>query len=209
MFNVNQIRKGIKPFIIASVCFVPFALSINLLSWQYKLVSGGFPGYGLVVNYLTGFSVGIFLLIINTLVLFLNFIFVGKTAGIKGVYGYVWLSFLIDFTRKYMGLTQHLNTPFLFNTLVLSFQGLVAGSLIGVIIFLGYSFGSYSSLVLLVNKLWKIAPPPFFFLMDFVLAIITAYFFGIDRALLLLINATLFFIAFNYTLKFSREKVLK
>lgn len=198
-------KNEIKPFIIASVCFVPFALSINLLSWQYKLVSGGFPGYGLVVNYLTGFSVGVFLLIINTLVLLLNFIFVGKTTGIKGVYGYIWLSFLIDFTKKYLSLTQHLNTTFIFNLFCLAAQGVVAGTLIGVIISLGYSFGSYSSLVLLVNKFWKIASPQFFFLMDFILSIVTAYFFGVDKGLLLMVNATLFFLAFKATLKILKK----
>lgn len=193
--------KEIKPFLITSLCFIPFALSINLLSWQYKLVSGGFPGYALVVNYLTGISVGTFLIVINTIVLLANFIFVGKTSGIKGVYGYILLSLMIDFIRKILNLSQFISTNLYFNIFLSSLQGFIAGSVIGVIIFFGYSFGSYSSLVLLVNKFWKISPPAFFFLMDFILSVITLYFFGIEIGLLLLLNSVVFFLVFKYTLQ--------
>jgi uncharacterized membrane-anchored protein YitT (DUF2179 family) len=200
---IPQIKfsKEIKEFVLATLCFIPFALSINLLSWQYKLVSGGFPGYALVTNYLTGVSVGTFLIILNTIVLLANFLFVGKTSGIKGVYGYVAVSFLIDYTKPFFNLSQHVHSSLLFNIGAMSLQGLIAGSVIGVIIYFGYSFGSYSSLIFLVNKFWKIAPPPFFFLMDTILSVITIYFFGVERGVLLLINAVIFFFAFKYTLQ--------
>ena len=197
----RKLNKELFPFLISTICFIPFALSINYFSWQFRLVSGGFPGYALVVNYLTGFSVGTFLLLINTIVLIANFLFVGKTQGLKGVYGYVFLSLIIDFTRKAANLTQFNSTNLVFNIFSLSAQGLIGGIAIGIIIGLGYSFGSYSSLVLLINKFWKITSPAFFFLMDFILAIITSYFFGIQRGILLLINAVIFYFAFKYTLK--------
>ena len=204
-----DIAKEIRAFIIATICFIPFALSINVFSWQYKLISGGFPGYALVVNYLTGISVGTFLLIINTLVLLANFVFVGKKTGIKGVYGYIFFSVMVDFTKKALHLTQNLHTNLPFNIFSSTVQGLVAGSLIGVIIYFGYSFGSYSSLILLVNKLWKIKPPQFFFLMDSILSVITIYFFGIEKGLLLLLNAAVFFVAFKYSLQFLNTSKIK
>src|SRR3989344_1693149 len=204
----HKLPKKLKSFLIATACFIPFALSINLLSWQYKLISGGFPGYALVVNYLTGVSVGTFLIFINTIVLLANFLFVGKTAGVKGVYGYIILSLLIDSTRNILNLSQFTSTNLFFNIISISLQGLICGSVIGIIIFLGYSFGSYSSLVLLINKFWKITAPPYFFLMDIILAFITTYFFGIERGLLLLLNAVVFFVAFKYTLRFLRLKTV-
>ena len=202
---MKKFKKSLKSWLIATIGLIPFALSVNLLSWQFKLVSGGFPGYGLVVNYLTGFSVGTFLIIINTLVLILNFVFVGKTSGIKGVYGYVWFSFLVDFTKKLMSLTQQVNPSWIFNIGSISLQGLIAGTMVGIVLFVGYSFGSYSSLVLLVNKVYKITPPPFFFLMDFILAMITTYFFGWQRGVLLLVNAVVFFFAFKFSLKILKQ----
>lgn len=197
----SSVGKELRDFIIATICFIPFALSINLFSWQYKLISGGFPGYALVVNYLTGVSVGTFLIIINTLVLAANFLFVGKKTGVKGVYGYIFFSVLVDFSKKVLHLTQNLHTTLSFNIFSSSMQGLIAGSLIGVIIYFGYSFGSYSSLILLVNKLWKIKPPQFFFLMDSILSVITIYFFGVEKGALLLLNAVIFFFAFKYSLQ--------
>lgn len=205
----TTIGREVRDFLISTVCFIPFALSINLFSWQYKLVSGGFPGYALVVNYLTGVSVGTFLIIINTLVLIANFIFVGKKTGIKGVYGYIFFSVMIDFTKRALHLSQNLHTTLYFNILSSSLQGLIAGSIIGVIIYFGYSFGSYSSLILLVHKLWKIKPPQFFFLMDSILSIITIYFFGIEKGALLLLNAAVFFVAFKYSLQLLNSSKIK
>lgn len=201
MIAQENSAKEVRDFLIATFCLIPFALSINLFSWQYKLVSGGFPGYALVTNYLTGISVGTFLIVINTLVLLANFLFVGKPSGIKGVYGYVFFSFVVDFTKNFLHLSQHVNTSLPFNLFSSSLQGFIAGTLIGVIIYFGYSFGSYSSLILLINKFWKIKPPQFFFLMDFILSIITTYFFGIERGGLLLLNAAVFFFAFKYSLQ--------
>lgn len=209
MIPQKNIQKEVRDFLIATLCLIPFALSINIFSWQYKLVSGGFPGYALVTNYLTGISVGTFLIIINTLVLLANFLFVGKTSGIKGVYGYVFFSFIVDFTKNLLHLSQHVNTSLPFNLFSSSIQGLIAGSVIGVIIYFGYSFGSYSSLILLVNKFWKIKPPQFFFLMDCILSVIATYFFGLERGGLLLLNAAVFFFAFKYSLQFLHTTNIK
>ena len=209
MATPASIAREVTDFFVATICFIPFALSINVFSWQYRLVSGGFPGYALVVNYLTGLSVGTFLLIINTLVLLANFLFVGKKTGIKGVYGYIFFSLMVDFTKNVLHLRQTLHASLLSNIFSSSLQGLIAGSIIGIIIYFGYSFGSYSSLILLVNKVWKIKPPQFFFLMDSILSIITIYFFGVEKGLLLLLNAVIFFIAFTYSLRVLKSSKIR
>ena len=107
--------EEIYRLVISTIGIIILGLAINLLSWQFRLVSGGLPGYGLVVNYLTGISVGTFLLISNTIVLLVSLLVTDKTAGFRGIYGYVFLSLFIDVSHD-------------------------------------YSFGSYSSMLPVINK---------------------------------------------------------
>jgi uncharacterized membrane-anchored protein YitT (DUF2179 family) len=180
-------------------------LSINLLSWQYKLVSGGLPGYGLAINYVTGFPVGMFLLIINTVILALSFVIAGKTAGFRGVYGYAFLSIFIDLSRSLLNLKQIALADLPSSILLTTLQGIIAPIGIAIVMANGYTFGSYSSMVPIINKFLKISAPKFFFVMDFILTIITLFFFGVKVAGLLLLNAAVFFIVFKYALSLTNK----
>jgi uncharacterized membrane-anchored protein YitT (DUF2179 family) len=69
--------KKYKDFIISTIGITGLALSIDIFSWQFKLISSGLPGYALIVNYLTGFSVGGMLFIANSIVLITAFFYCG------------------------------------------------------------------------------------------------------------------------------------
>jgi uncharacterized membrane-anchored protein YitT (DUF2179 family) len=198
-------KKSVYSFLFSTLGILILALSINLLSWQFKLVSSGLPGYALAVNYLSGFPVAYALLIANTIILLLNFILVGKTAGIKGIYGYITLSIFIELTKSVLNLKQFELNNFAIQTLLLCAQGLIAPIGISLAIVNKYSFGSYSSLIPIVDKFYKISPPVMFFVLDAILTIIITIFFGWEKGLLLLINAGVFFVSFKYSLKLSQK----
>ncbi len=187
-------------FGLSSLGIIILGLSINLLSWQFKLVSGGFPGYALVLNYLTGFPVGESLLIANTLVLIISLFVAGKTAGLKGIYGYTFLSIFIEFSKQFLHLHQIVISSLVTNIILASLQGFTASIGIALVITCGYSFGSYSSMLPIADRIRKISPPIFFFFFDSVLTLITWMFFGINKAFLLFVNAGVFFLTFKYAL---------
>lgn len=197
-------REGIR-LIASSIGIIVLGLSINLLSWQFKLVSGGLPGYALTVNYLFGFPVGLALLIANTVMLAFSFVLAGKTAGIRGVYGYVLLSVLIDTSRSVMHLSQVQLPSFALQVLFIGLQGIVAPIGISLALANKYSFGSYSSMIPIVNRFAKISAPVFFFVMDGILTIITMVAFGFVPASLLFINALMFFLTFRISLPFAER----
>lgn len=199
------IKKEFKPFITSFVGITILALSITLISWKYKLVTSGLPGYALVVNYKTHISVGTALFISNTAILLVALFVAGKSAGLKGFIGYSYLSFVIDATKKIFNLTQTVIPSLPVNILLYVVQGIIAACAIGLVIHNNYSFGSYSSMLPVTDKFKKIHPPIFFFIMDTVLAVITSYFFGVQNGIFLLINAGAFFISFHYTLKFLKQ----
>jgi hypothetical protein len=98
---------------------------------------------------------------------------------------------------------QFQNTSMMFNIGLLIIQGSTAAFSIAFVMKHLYSFGSYSSMFPILNKYnKKVTPPVFFIIMDILLSLFTFVFFGIEKAFLLLINATAFFIVFNYSLKF-------
>ena len=196
----------IKRLLVSLTGMAILGLAINLLSWRYLLVSGGFPGYGLILNYLTDFPVGGFLIVANTVILGLSFLIAGKTVGIKGVLGYIFLSLFIDFSKRFLRLEQIPTDSFWQNTLLVIAQGIAAPVGIAMVIINDYSFGSYSSILPIINRYRKISPPMLFLLLDLLLTGITYAFFGLEKSVLLLINATVFFLAFRFCLtRFERS----
>jgi len=198
-------KKEIRKLIYSSLGIIILGSAINLLSWRYKLISSGLPGYALSFNYLTHFSVGQFLFISNSLILALSFLIAGKTSGLRGVYGYTLLSIFIDYPRRLFNLSQIVIASLPLNILLVILQGLIAPIGIAVVMANGYSFGSYSSMMPIVNKFSNISAPKFFLITDAILSLITFYFFGFQSALLLLLNATTFFIVFNKALPIMKR----
>ncbi|OGK23627.1 hypothetical protein A3C25_00740 [Candidatus Roizmanbacteria bacterium RIFCSPHIGHO2_02_FULL_38_11] len=202
MFDV----KKYKSFIVSVIGITVLGLSISLISWKYRLVTSGLPGYALIINYLTNLSVGTVLLISNTFILILALLIAGKSAGIKGIFGYVYLSLVIDGSKKLLNLSQVSTPVFPKNILFYIFQGSIAACAIAFVIHNNYSFGSYSSMLPVVDKFVKISPAKFMFILDFILILITIYFFGLEKGVFLLINATAFFVSLSYTLKIINNK---
>lgn len=203
-------KQEVFKFVLSTLGILLLVLDINLLSWQFKIVSGGMPGYGLALNYLLNIPVGSFLFIVNSIVLILNLIFLGKSSGLKAIYGYILISILFEITRPILGLSQQEISDPLIQLLLITIQGLTAPIGITIVLVLGYSFGSWSSLYPLVNKYFKsLSAPLFFFIMDGILSIIVGITMGWYKGFLLVINATAFYYSFKYLLIFAKKYIPK
>lgn len=204
----ENIKNELRRLILSTIGIIILGIAINFLSWKYKLVSGGFPGYALNVNYLTGFPVGTSLLIANTAVLVLSLLVAGKTAGLRGIYGYTLLSVFIEVSKRLLNLRQ-VEVPSVFTNLLLtSVQGFIASIGIALVIVNGYSFGSYSSVVPIIDRVKKIPAPVTFLFFDLILAVLTLYFFGFEKAVFMLVNALIFYLTFNQSLKILNKSKL-
>lgn len=204
--NIN-FKKELKPFLLSTFGIAFFALCVDLISWQFKLVTGGLTGYALILNYVTGVSVGTGLLIGNTVILLVSFLIVGKTAGIRGIYGYVILSFFIDFFKNVFGLHQIVETAFFTNLFLVVLQGSVASFFVSFVMISKYSFGSYSSIYPIISKYKKISYPLFFFAMDFLLSLLATYLYGWQKGILLLANAGAFFVTSKLILPILNKRI--
>lgn len=203
----EKVQKEIKPFVFSTMGMATLALTINIFSWRYRLVSGGFPGYGLVINYLTDIPLGIFLLVSNTIILLLAFLIAGKTVGIRGVYGYVFFSLFIEFSREILSFEQITIDSFSTNLILSILQGVFGPLGVSLVVASSYSFGNYTSIFPIVKKYINISAPLLFFLLDMLLSVITLILFGVEMGLLLVVNAVVFFICFKCELRVV-EKIL-
>lgn len=199
-------KDSLKQFAISTLGIVVLGLSISLISWHFKLVTSGLPGYALILNYLTNFPLATGLFIANTIILVLALMFAGKTAGLKGVYGYTLLSVVISLSKSIFSLSQVSLDSLALNIFLCVLQGSLAAFAISFVVYNKFSFGSYSSLLPITDKYYPISPPKLFLILDFILSLITAYYFGLQTGIFLLINAGAFFITFHYTLKWLNRQ---
>jgi len=204
----SDIYSEVKSFLLALSGFVLLSIVINLFSWQFKLVSGGFPGFGLFISYVTKFSVGQVLLYLNILILVLLFTLVGKKVGIKSAVGYLGFPMILDFTRGAMNLVQQDTPRFLTSAIYISVQGLIAGIAVTLFFSQKYSAGGWGALAFVAGKYFSISGPAFLLFMDIVLTILVSVFFSLTKGLLLAINSIVFYNSFKYTLKYFENRFL-
>lgn len=193
----SKLKKEIKPFISSTIAVAILALSINILLLKYRIISGGPQGYGIIVNYTTNISIGLFLFMANTIILLFLFLIVGKSSGIKGIYGYIIFSILIEVFKRILSFESVSIDSFTKNALLLSIQGVITSFSMAIILRNKYSIGGYSSIFPIISKFTNITAPLFFLIMDAILALITTIEYDYSRGILIIINAISFFISLN------------
>lgn len=199
-------RVNLRQFAVATAGILLLAINIDVLSWQFKIVTGGMPGYALALNYLLHIPVGAFLLVINSIILVLLTIVDGKTAGLKAIYGYILLSVSVEFFRQTLNISSQDSTDLALIFLVSFMQGITAPIAIAMVLRNGYTFGSWTSLYPIATRVWRhVTAPQFFFLMDGILTVIVLVTLGPIKALLLLVNAVAFFFSFRFCMSVNKK----
>lgn len=196
---VEAIKKETKPFMVVSFSIIIYALFANLLSWQFRLVSGGFVGYGLLISYLTSWPVGLLLLIINTILIGVAFITSGKGMGLRVTYGYILISVAIDFFRNVLALEQS-QVLLVDKILFTSLFGVIGGITIGTVVHYKYGVGGYTLIFHIINSFKKVSAPKLFLILDIVLGTLSWLFFGWQTALGLMTNSVVFYFAMKWTM---------
>ena len=192
-------HNKIISFLISAIGLAVLALTIDVFSWQNRLVTGGLPGYGLILNYLTQIPVGLSLFVANTIIILLVFLILGKSAGIKSVFGYIFLSAMIEFWWRILPLQPgDVDLGMQFINVIM--QGAISAIAVAFVISNNYSFGNYSTMHILVNNYVKISTPKFFLVCDIVLSLLTLILFGWQKGVSVLINATVFYFVFKLAL---------
>lgn len=147
------------------------SLGINLFLSPHAIVSGGASGVAILVNHLTGFPMGTFMLLINIPLFILGALLLGHGFGIRSIYGTVMFSVFTDVTALLPGLT---------NSLIMAaiFGGALLGIGFGLVFLAGATSGGTDILASLGHKAIRaIDVGKWIFIIDIVIISSGAYFF--------------------------------
>ncbi len=170
MKNFLNYNKEFKSYSIIS-----FGVFINALGWTGFLipsgiVGGGVSGIGTIIYFLTSFSVGYSVFIINSLLILIAMRILGFGFGIKTIFATFMLSFFLWL------LQTTISEPIVKDTFLCAIiGGIMAGSSAGIIFSQGGSTGGTDIIAMLINKYRNYSPGQLILTLD--LIIIASSFF--------------------------------
>ncbi len=125
------------------------AFAISTLVYENNIIAGGVSGIGIVLNHYLGLSTTISVYIINVVLFFLGFIFLGKTFALTSLISSFLFPFMLSFFEGNMIFHGYLNDPLLACVLA----GCLNGIGIGLVLRSNASTGGTDVIALLVNKM--------------------------------------------------------
>ncbi len=167
----SKLIKTAKEYAIITTGIIVAALGISLFLVPHGIVSGGATGVAIIINKLTGFPVGVAVLLINIPLFISGILFLGNTFGVKSLYGAFLFSLILDATAANAVLTQNLLMSAIFG-------GGLLGIGFGFIFLSGATTGGTDILATLLNRITPaIDMGKWFFIIDIVVIFISALFF--------------------------------
>ncbi len=168
----------------ARVCLVVlgnviYALAVKFFLIPGGLVTGGSTGIALAVNHLCGFSVSVFVLIFNVLMLAAGFFILG------GRFALTTIISTFTYPLALQGLDMMFPEVFITDDVILCtvFSGLGIGAAVGIVIRAGASTGGMDVPPLILQKYCRIPVSVSLYVFDTCILLAQAMFTGADRIL--------------------------
>jgi len=181
--KANFIKKVIFIFIGASL----MAVGLEIFLVPNKIIDGGIVGISIIISYLSGIPLGIFLLLLNLPFLFLGYKQIGKTFAFSTLYAVVIMA-----TGTYL---LHPVPPITIDPLLAAvFGGIILGIGVGIVIRFGGSLDGTEIVAILLNKKTPFSVGEIVMFFNIFILASAGFVFGWDRAMYSLIA---YFIAFK------------
>ena len=172
-------KEFIPRFLISSICIFIMALNYNLFFLRNDIVSGGVSGIATIVHGLFNITPGTTILIFNIAMIIVSYflypLFVSLTYPLATqLYSYTTFSELI---------------------VVVLISGFIYGFFNGMIYRMDYSTGGMDTLILIINKYFKISTGAASLVVNLFIIALGAFLFGIEKAaygiIIIIMNTTL------------------
>lgn len=140
-----------------------YALTVKLFLLPANLISCGTTGIALVVNYLTDFSMPLFILIFNIVMLILGWCVLGRKFAMTTILSSLFYPIALEVLNRVLGDVQ-ITENILLNVL---FAGMGLGLSLGMVIRGGASTGGMDIPPLILNKLFHVPVSAVLWIFDF------------------------------------------
>ena len=174
------------------------AFGLNYFIVANGLAEGGFTGLSLVIYYLTHWSIGGILLVLNIPLFIISLILWGKNFVFKSLLGVIALSVAIDLTSGYSFKTEDLLIAALYG-------GVLSGVGIGIVLRSGATTGGVDIIARLIFEKTGISMGKVYFGFDLAIISMVAYFFGLEKALYTLVALYVFSVVIDRLIEGGNE----
>lgn len=170
-------KKNIIEYLGITAGSFLIALSLTVFLVPNRIAAGGVSGLATVIYYITSFPIGITMLIINTPLFLAGLKIMGKSFGIRTIYGIASLSLFTDLLQPHMvALTQDL-------LLASIYGGVVGGIGLGLVFRFRGTTGGTDLIASLINYYTGISVGEGLLIADGVVVILAGIFFNLEVAL--------------------------
>jgi len=181
----RRLKNILMDYFMVNLGTIITAAGIALFLAPAKIASGGVSGVSIIINYLTGFPIGMIMLTINIPIFLIGLKVFGKAYGFKTFFGTVMLSVYVDLIGW---LVPNVGALIDFNKganylLAPIYGGLLVGTGIGLIMKFGGSTGGTDILAQVVHKYTKVPVGHAMMGVDFIVLSSAALIFGFEKAL--------------------------
>jgi uncharacterized membrane-anchored protein YitT (DUF2179 family) len=138
-------RKIIQRIMLITLGAALMAVGLEIFLVPNHVIDGGIVGISIMLSYLTGWKLGIFIFILNIPFFFIGYKQIGKTFALSTLYGIIILSIGTTLLHPVPAFTQDI-------LLATVFGGIVLGIGVGIVIRYGGSLDGTEILAILFNK---------------------------------------------------------
>ena len=177
----NTPKDSAIRLIISSISIFIMAVNYNLFFLRNNIVSGGVSGLATICHTIFKLAPGVTILVFNIALVIISFFTLGKRATGRTIIGSILYPVFVSLTAPLV-VKLYQYTNFKEFILVVLVSGLIYGTFNGIIYKTGYSTGGMDTLILIVNKYFKISTGAASLIINIIIIIVGAFTFGIEKA---------------------------
>ena len=188
----NKILAALWDYLLITVGSVIFCMAWTSFVIPNGLASGGLTGLCTILQYGTGIPIGVTYPVLNTMLLVIAFLSLGKGFGIKTIYAIALTSVLFDVLPMFPQLNVMMD-----DKLLVALVGAAMESVgLGLVLLRGGSTGGTDIIAMIINKYWPISPGRVYLVTD--LVIISSMLFVPGKGLVDMIYAYVMMLGFSF-----------
>lgn len=169
--------KKIENYFYLIIGLLLAAISFNLFLAPHNLAAGGVSGLALIIHKLWNINESIFILVINTILLLLSYLLLGKEMTRKTILGSILFPIFIELTSYF---TQFLNLQDLELLLIAILGGILSGIGYGLIFKSGFTSGGTDILNQIIEKYFHIPMATSIIFIDGAITLFGGFVFGLE-----------------------------
>lgn len=173
-------QQKLAEYALITVSILIMVIGVYFFKFPNNFAFGGVTGFSTIVSHVSRISAGDFTFLVNTGLLVVGFIFLGKVFGIKTVYASMLMSFGLSLLERFYPLTAPLTTEPLLELIFAIFLPAVGSA---ILFNIGASSGGTDIIAMILKKHTSFNIGTVLFLVDVTSVVIAFFVFGVETGL--------------------------